>query len=126
MPTRRLRAENPEPLHARPAAIVGTRRATAVLASMIAVAAAASFRAAEPIRYRFTFPEPEHHWVQVEAVFPELPAAPLDLRFSRSSPGRYALHDFAKNVYDVHVYGNDGQELPVARPDASEWTVASH
>ena len=29
---------------------------------------------------------------------------------SRSSPGRYSLHDFAKNVYDVHAFGADGRE----------------
>ena len=43
--------------------------------------------------------------MQVEATFSELPAAPLELRMSRSSPGRYSLHDFAKNVYDVHAFG---------------------
>ena len=31
---------------------------------------------------------------------------------SRSSPGRYSLHDFAKNVYDVHAFAGDGRELP--------------
>ncbi len=105
---------------------MNTRLAGAVLAGVFVAAAAGSFRAAEPIRYTFTFPEPEHHWMQVEAVFPDLPAAPLDLRFSRSSPGRYALHEFAKNVYDVHVYGADGQELTAARPDASAWVVSAH
>ena len=32
---------------------------------------------------------------------------------SRSSPGRYSLHDFAKNVYDVHAFGADGRELAI-------------
>ena len=32
---------------------------------------------------------------------------------SRSSPGRYSLHDFAKNVYDVHASRPDGRELPI-------------
>ena len=43
---------------------------------------------------------------------------------SRSSPGRYSLHDFAKNVYDVQALGADGRELPIARPDPYGWTVA--
>src|SRR4051812_49423852 len=84
------------------------------------------FRAAEPIAYRFTVPEPQHHWMQVEATFPDLTAAPLELRMSRSSPGRYAIHDFAKNVYDVRAAGPDGRELTVLRTDPSGWTVASH
>ncbi len=45
---------------------------------------------------------------------------------SRSSPGRYSLHDFAKNVYDVHAFTGNGRELPAARPDAYGWTVANH
>ena len=70
------------------------------------------FDAASPIRYRLTFPEPQHRWMQVEASFTELGAGTLELRMSRSSPGRYSLHDFAKNVYDVHAFAADGRELP--------------
>ena len=54
--------------------------------------------AAAPIHYRFTFPEPQHHWMQVEATFPDLAARTPRARMSRASPGRYSLHDFAKNV----------------------------
>ena len=85
-----------------------------------------AFRAAEPVRYHFSFPEPQHLWMQVEATFPDLPEGALELRMSRSSPGRYALHDFAKNVYDVHVMGKDGRELPTTRPDPYGWTVSNH
>src|SRR5437867_7423260 len=88
-----------------------------------------SFHAAAPVHYTLTFPEPEHRWMQVEAAFTELAQAPLELRMSRSSPGRYSLHDFAKNVYDVHAFGRDGRELPapsVTRPDPYGWTVSGH
>ncbi|MGE5244786.1 MAG: M61 family metallopeptidase [Betaproteobacteria bacterium] len=78
------------------------------------------------IQYRFAVPEPEHHWMQVEATFPDLPAGTLELRMSRSSPGRYALHDFAKNVYDVHAFGPDGHELSTTRPDPYGWNVPAH
>ena len=64
--------------------------------------------------------------MQVDATFAELPAAPLQLRMSRSSPGRYALHDFAKNVYDVHAYDSNGRELRLERPDDAGWTVSAH
>lgn len=85
-----------------------------------------STRAEMPVRYRVAFPEPQHRWMQVEATFPELTSAVLELRMSRSSPGRYSLHDFAKNVYDVHVFGGDGQELTTTRPDPYGWNVAQH
>ena len=44
---------------------------------------------------------------------------------SRSSPGRYSLHDFAKNVYDVHAFARDGRELPTTRPDPYGWNVTA-
>ena len=93
---------------------------------LAAIGGAASFGADGPIRYRFTFPEPQHRWMQVEATFDELGSAPLELRMSRSSPGRYAPHDFAKNVYDVHAFNGEGREILTTRPDPYGWTVADH
>ena len=58
--------------------------------------------------------------------FSDLGARPLELRMSRSSPGRYSLHEFAKNVYDVHAYDPNGAELGTTRPDADGWTVPRH
>src|SRR6185369_429138 len=97
-----------------------------LVALALAAIAPLPFRAATPISYRFTIPEPQHHWLQVEASFTELGAAPLELRMSRSSPGRYSIHDFAKNVYDVHAAGPDGRELAMTRSDPSGWTIAQH
>jgi predicted metalloprotease with PDZ domain len=100
-----------------------------LLSIVIVTTQAISFHAAAPVRYRLTFPEPEHRWMQVEATFTELAQAALELRMSRSSPGRYSLHDFAKNVYDVHAFGRDDRELPpssVTRPDPYGWNVSGH
>ena len=70
-----------------------------------------------PVVYRLSFPEPEHRWMQVEVTFTDVPAGPLQLRMSRSSPGRYALHEFAKNVFDVRITDAAGAPLPVTRPE---------
>jgi predicted metalloprotease with PDZ domain len=100
------------------------RRSMLVLALLlIAVIPAA---AQSPIVYRVTFPEPEHHWLQVEMTVTELGAAPLRARMSRSSPGRYAVHEFAKNVFTVDAYDGTGRRLTPARPDVDEWRVAGH
>jgi predicted metalloprotease with PDZ domain len=90
------------------------------------LASSVSFHAAAPIKYRLAFPEPQHRWMQVEASFSELGSGTLELRMSRSSPGRYSLHDFAKNVYDVHAFAADGRELETTRPDPYGWNVAGH
>src|SRR5713226_7696490 len=106
----------------RPAIAMCVVAASAMVIVVIALARAAGDLA--PIHYLFTFPEPEHRWMQVEVSFTDLGQTPIQLRMSRSSPGRYSLHDFAKNVYDVHTFGRDGRELPAARPDADAWTVS--
>jgi predicted metalloprotease with PDZ domain len=85
-----------------------------------------ALRSSDPVAYRFSFPEPQHRWMAVEAVFPELENGPLELRMSRSSPGRYSTHDFAKNVYDVEAYTAAGARLAITRPDPHGWTVARH
>jgi predicted metalloprotease with PDZ domain len=100
------------------------RRRLFTLAAFVLVSAV-SLRAVDPVRYRFSFPEPQHRWMQVEATFADLPAATLELRMSRSSPGRYSLHDFAKNVYDVHVTSG-GREVATTRPDPYGWNVPEH
>jgi predicted metalloprotease with PDZ domain len=88
--------------------------------------ASSATRSATPIAYRLTLPSPEHHWIQIEGTFTDLGSAPLELRMSRSSPGRYSLHEFAKNVYDVEAMGSDGRALTVTRPDPYGWTVPEH
>jgi len=81
---------------------------------------------ARPIEYRLSFPALEHHWMQVEVTFPDIGSGALDVRMSRSSPGRYTVHDFAKNVYDVHAFGADGREIRATEPDAHGWRIEGH
>ena len=97
-----------------------------VVATTILACTTESVHTQTAISYRFSFPEPQHHWMAVEATFTDVPAAPLELRMSRSSPGRYSLHDFAKNVYDVTAKGPDGRSLTLTRPDPYGWTVREH
>jgi predicted metalloprotease with PDZ domain len=78
------------------------------------------------VAYTLSFPAPAHHFAQVEVRFADLPQAPLELRMSRSSPGRYALHEYAKNVFDVHAFDGRGREIPFIRPNPYQWDVAGH
>lgn len=64
--------------------------------------------------------------MQVEARFPNVPAGPLQLRMARTSPGRYALHEFAKNVFDVAITNAKGQPITATRPDPHQWDIAGH
>jgi predicted metalloprotease with PDZ domain len=81
---------------------------------------------AAPIDYRVTFPEPEHHWMQVEMTVSGLGGTPLRARMSRSSPGRYAVHEFAKNIFWFEAFDGSGRPLTYSRPGVDEWRVAGH
>ncbi len=95
-------------------------------AALAVLAAAAVAGAQTPVSYRVSFPEPEHRWMQVDATFADVPAGPLQVRMSRTSPGRYALHEFAKNVFDVRVTDGKGKALTPVRPSLHQWDVPGH
>jgi predicted metalloprotease with PDZ domain len=77
------------------------------------------------LRYRLSFPEARQRIMEVELVLPPV-AGPVELVISRSSPGRYALHEFAKNVFDVRGTDSTGRALTFERPAPHRWRVAAH
>ena len=104
------------------------RRACSALGGVVGVVTltAGLASAQAPVSYRIEFSEAEHRWAQVEIVFPDLPPGPLEVRMSRTSPGRYALHEFAKNVYDVRAFDGSGRPLTPVRPNPHQWNVMAH
>jgi predicted metalloprotease with PDZ domain len=103
------------------------RALTALAAPALLLANAAGAHAQARVTYEIAFPNAVHHEAQVTATFAGVPAGrPLQVRMSRSSPGRYALHEFAKNVYGVHAFDGAGRPLSFTRPNPHEWDVAGH
>jgi predicted metalloprotease with PDZ domain len=102
------------------------RPRTLAAALVVLLSAAAESAAQAPIAYRLSFPEREHRLMEVEVTFTDLPAGTLQLRMSRSSPGRYALHEFAKNVFDVRITDGQGHALSFTRPNLHQWDVSGH
>ena len=79
-----------------------------------------------PIRYEIAFPNIVHHEAEVKATFPDVPAGPLHVRMARSSTGRYALTEYAKNVYNFKATNSKGEALVVTRPDPYGWLISGH
>lgn len=96
---------------------------TIVLALLVSTATAF---AQAPVTYRVSFPAPQHRFAEIDVVFPEVGSDPLEVRMSRTSPGRYALHEFARNVFDVRAFDGSGRALALERPNPHQWTVADH
>ena len=64
--------------------------------------------------------------MEVHATFRTAGPEPLRVRMSRSSPGRYAIHEFAKNIFFLEAFDGQGRPRPTARVSADEWDVAGH
>ena len=97
-----------------------------VLIALALFAWAVPAAAQAPVSYRVLFTAPEHRWMQVDVTFADVPAGPLQVHMSRSSPGRYALHEFAKNVFDVKVKDGRGRALTPRQPNLHQWDVTGH
>ncbi len=78
------------------------------------------------IVYDISFPNAAHHEAEVKATFTTLPAGPVNFKMARASTGRYALTEYAKNVYAVRATSGTGKALPVTHPDPYSWTVTGH
>lgn len=79
-----------------------------------------------PVQYDVSFDNAAHHEARITVTWRDIGSEPLQLRMSRSSPGRYALHEFAKNVYKVWIVDGNGEPLEVTRPNPYQWDVANH
>ena len=77
------------------------------------------------VSYEVSFPNAAHHEAEISVTFPGVRAdAPLELWMSRSSPGRYAVHEFAKNVYNVRAEDAGGRALAVEPLTPYSWRIA--
>lgn len=96
-----------------------------VAALALLVVGAGGIRAQEPeVRYDVRFDGARHHEARIAATFPAAGSGSLEVVMSRASPGRYALHEFAKNVYDVEAVDGDGERLAVERLTPHRWRIA--
>lgn len=84
-------------------------------------------QAQETVRVEVSFANAVHHEAHISVTYNDLPAdlAVLEMRMSRSSPGRYALHEFAKNVYRVSAQDRAGNPLAISRPSPYQWNIAN-
>lgn len=82
--------------------------------------------AADAVLYEVRFPNAVHREAEIAVTFRAVPDGPFVVRMSRSSPGRYALHEFAKNVYGVRATDAAGAPLAISRPSPHEWEIRGH
>lgn len=97
-----------------------------ILFSLSLVLSSFVFQAQISSKYTISFENAIHHEATIMATFTNLKSDIAEFSMSRSSPGRYALHEFAKNVYNFKVTDGKGNVLPIMRPDPYSWQVEGH
>ncbi|HMH20981.1 MAG TPA: PDZ domain-containing protein [Puia sp.] len=78
------------------------------------------------ISYIVSFPNLAHHEAKIELIVSDVPMRDAIFRMSRSSPGRYATHEFGKNIYDVKAFDAQGKALTITRTDGDVYEVPHH
>ena len=78
----------------------------------------------QKLMYAVSFPNAIHHEAHIELTVTHLAEGPAIFKMSRSSPGRYATHEFGKNVYDVAAKDATGKSILVKRVDGDIYAVS--
>ena len=76
------------------------------------------------VQYVVSFPNAVHHEAEIEINLNNTtPGQPLTLVMSKSSPGRYAFHQFGKNVYNVRVSSDNNEAQLAERIEPDKWQI---
>src|SRR4051812_34074443 len=94
--------------------------------SMAALFMAVTAFSQNEIFYSIAFANAAHHEAEISMRVGNLPPAPLRVRMSRSSAGRYATHEFGKNVYNVRAVDGNGKPLTVKQVEGDVWEISNH
>ena len=78
------------------------------------------------IQYEISFKNAVHHEAEISVEYKNIDRDTLSLRMSRTSPGRYAVHEFAKNVYGFKALDDKGNDLNISRPNPHQWDISGH
>jgi predicted metalloprotease with PDZ domain len=80
----------------------------------------------KPLFYSISFPNAAHHEAEIVLTIPNAPSGAIRVRMSRSSAGRYATHEFGKNVYNVKAANADGTDLEVKQIEGDLYEIPVH
>lgn len=97
-----------------------------ILSLSFLISSLAIFAQQNAIYYEVSFANAVHHEAEITMLLRDVPSGPLKIRMSRSSPGRYATHEFGKNVYNLKAFDGSGKELRVTQPAGDEYTIPNH
>ena len=77
----------------------------------------------DTISYSVSFPNAIHHEAVISINLKNISEQSIKAFMSKSSPGRYAIHNFAKNIYNVKALNGNGKSLPIKMVAPGTWLV---
>jgi predicted metalloprotease with PDZ domain len=77
-----------------------------------------------PIRYTLSFPAPQTHYVEVEAVVPAGGLSSVDLEMAVWTPGSYLVREYSRHVEQVRAE-SEGQLRVVEKIAKNRWRVTT-
>ena len=84
-----------------------------------------SVHAQDTISYIIRFPNAVHHEADITLKLDNLKASEVTAIMSKASPGRYAVHNFAKNIYSLNAKGESEASYEIKRVAPEEWKIAN-
>ncbi len=87
------------------------------------VSVAFAQEAPKAIFYAVSFPNAVHHEAEIVMTIPKAPPREFTVRMSRSSAGRYATHEFGKNIYNVTATEVGGAAIPLKQIEGDVYQV---
>jgi predicted metalloprotease with PDZ domain len=93
---------------------------------LISFAAVAQQDIQKAIFYSISFPNAEHHEADIVITVPQAPTGKMFVRMSRSSAGRYATHEFGKNIYNIKASNVDGSSLVITQIEGDLYEIPDH
>jgi predicted metalloprotease with PDZ domain len=97
------------------------------IVTALALATLAQHRAAaqqlEPIHYVVRIPEPQTHYIEVQATYPTSRQPALEVMMAVWTPGSYLVREFSRHVERVQARDPSGRPLAVTKSRKNRWRV---
>lgn len=81
--------------------------------------------AQDTVTYKVSFPNAVHHEAEIAIQLGNINKERINVVMSKTSPGRYAVHDFGKNVYNVKAFGENNDHLQIKRVEPDVWEIGN-
>jgi len=102
-------------------------RTTFFLLLLLAVAFPIKAIAEQPVlQFVVSMPDPASHRFQTEFKVSGIQGDTVLLRMPKWMPGYYQLMDYASNVQNLKVSGEDGKSVLALKTDGNSWKVVAH